>query len=237
MNEKQERILRIVRKLFDLSNGAGTQEEAQSAAMKARALLSEYSLSMSDVELQAAVEELSCGERQQPLTTPHVPSWVKILFGGVRRGFGVEGIFTWLGEKRAVTFVGVEPDLSLASYTFGFLYRVGKRAPGMQKKRERQKNQWRMGFAYALLSRFNEYQHHEQSGQEMALMPMKYDLARDYIADRYPDLVKSVPVKKVRPTKAYQAGYTEGRRVQWGQPVGGGGDAAPMLEGGSHAQG
>lgn len=229
MNEKQERILRIVRKLFDLSNGAGTQEEAQSAAMKARALLSEYSLSMPDVEWQAMADELSCEERTQPLTTPHVPSWVKILFRGVCRGFGVEGFHGWAGEKRAATFVGVDPDVSLASYTFGFLYRVGKRAPGMQKKRERQRNQWRMGFAYALYSRLNEYQHHEQSRQEMALMPVKHDLARDYIASKYPNLVAGTPIKKVRPTKAYQAGYAEGLRVQWGQPVEGGGDAAPML--------
>ncbi len=121
MNENQERIIRIVRKLFDLSSGAGTPEEAQSAAMKARRLLSEYSLSLSDVELQKAARELSCSERRQTLTTIYAPSWVKILFGGVRRGFGVEGFFAHVGAKRAVTFVGVEPDLSLASYTFEYL--------------------------------------------------------------------------------------------------------------------
>jgi hypothetical protein len=237
MNEKQERILRIVRKLFDLSNGAGTQEEAQSAAMKARSLLSEYSLSMSDVELQAAAEELSCDERTQPLTTTYAPSWVKILFAGVCRGFGVEGFFAGIGEKSAVTFVGVEPDLSLASYTFLFLYRIGKRAAGMQKKRERQKNQWRAGFANALFFRFLNYQLHEQSKQETALVPVKNEIIRSYISSNHPNLVEMAPAAKSRHTKAYAAGFAEGRRVQWGQPVGTGGDAAPMLEGGSHAQG
>ncbi len=230
MSEKQERILRVVRKLFDLANGAGTPEEAQSAAMKARRLLSEYSLSMSDVELQAAAEELACGERRQPLTTTYAPSWVKVLFGGVRMGFGVEGFFTWAGKKSAVTFVGVEPDLSLAAYTFEYLYRVGKSCPGMQKKRERQRNQWRMGFVTALAYRFSEYQHQEQSRQEVALVPIKNRLAKSYIASKYPALVKMAPVNKVRTTKAYQAGFAEGQRVQWGTPVGTEGGVAPMLE-------
>lgn len=229
MNAEQERILRIVRKLFDLSNGAGTQEEAESAAIKARKLLSEYSLAMSDVELQAAAESLSCSEHRQPLTTRYAPSWVKLLFGGVRMGFGVEGFFSSADERDAVIFVGVEPDVSLASYTFGYLYRIGKSCPGMRKKKERQKNQWRMGFATALCWRLRAYQDNEQSRQEKALVPVKDRISKDYIASRYPDLVKMAPVKKVRTTKAYQAGYEEGRRVQWGKPVGSNGHSTPML--------
>ena len=230
MNAEQERVLRLVRKLFDLSNGAGTQEEAQSAAVKARQLLSEYSLTMSDVEIQAAAESLSGSEHEQPLTTKHAPSWVKILFGGVRTGFGVEGFFNSADERKTVIFVGVEPDVSLASYTFGYLYRIGKSCPGMRKKKERQKNQWRMGFATALYWRLRAYQENEQSKQEMALVPIKGRISKSYIASKYPDLVKMAPVNKVRTTtKAYQAGYEEGRRVQFGKPVGS--NATPMMLG------
>lgn len=229
MNAEQERILRIVRKLFDLSNGAGTQEEAESAAIKARKLLSEYSLAMSDVELQAAADSLPCSEHRQPLATKHAPSWVKLLFGGVRMGFGVEGFFSSAGDRNSVVLVGVEPDVSLASYTFGYLYRVGKSCPGMNKNKERQKNQWRMGFATALVWRFRIYQDNEQTNQEKALVPVKNKIAKGYIESRYPDLVKMAPVKTVRTTKAYRAGFEEGQRVRWGKPVGGTGNVTPML--------
>jgi hypothetical protein len=198
--------------------------------MKARELLSEYSLTMSDVELQASKKSLLCRERRQSLATSHAPSWVKLLFGGVRTGFGVEGFFSRVNDRRCIVFVGVEPDVSLASYTFDFLYRVGKSCPGMHKKKERQKNQWRMGFATALAGRLRAYQSNEQSKQEKALVPVKSKITESYIESKYPDLVKMAPVKKVRPTKAYQAGLEEGRRVQWGKPVGSNDNATPMLE-------
>lgn len=231
MNQAQDRIIRIARKLFALAAKAGTQEEAHSAAMKARALLSEYSLSMSDVELAQLEAEMECREERRTLTTAYTPSWVKTLFSGVRRGFGCGGFFSFehcknYQTRSAVVFVGVEPDVSLAAFTFDYLYRVGKRCPGMAKKKEKQKNQWRMGFAVALANRLMEYQRQEQTAQENALVPVKDGLITSYVETRYPDLVPSRPIAKTRRvTKAFHAGFVHGSTIALNTPVGGAGKA------------
>lgn len=226
MNQTQDRIIRVARKLFALAAKAGTQEEAHRAAMKARELLSEYSLTMSDVDMAQAEAEMKCREERQTLTTTYTPSWVKNLFCAVRRGFGCDGFLsstlTATTQARSViVFLGVEPDVSLASFTFEYLYRIGKRAPGMAGKKEKQKNQWRRGFAVALYSRLVQ---HEETPQEKALVPIKHTLIGQYKALRHPDLVPALPPAKIdRVTKAFQAGYAHGKAVPMHTPVAGAG--------------
>ncbi len=223
MTEAQNRIIRLARKLFALAEKAGSAEEAHSAAMKARTLLSEHSLTMSDVEISNVEESLECREESHTLTTSHAPSWVKILFGGVRRGFGCDGFFsrtynTETQTARSTTvFVGVEPDVSLALFTFTYLYRIGKRAPGMYKKKEKQKTQWRMGFAVAINKRLQRY---EQTSQEKALVPIKEGLVKQYMAIIHPGLVPMLPPKFKRESAAFIAGYNHGRNVSLDTPVG-----------------
>jgi hypothetical protein len=224
MNQAQDRIIRIARKLFALAAKSGTYEEAHSAAMKARALLSEYHLSMTDVELASAEAEMECREERRTLTTPHIPSWVKVLFGGVRRGFGCDGFLSmdmpnWQ-TRGAVVFIGVEPDLSLAAFTFDYLYRVGKRCPGMAKKKERAKNQWRMGFAMALSDRLKRHQSQALTAQENALVPVKESLIAGYMERVHPDLVAARPAAKPRRvTNAFRAGFVHGRTIALNTPI------------------
>jgi hypothetical protein len=231
MTDAQERIIRIARKLFALAAKAGTQEEAESAAMKARALLSEYSLQISEVELRQIETDMHCLEKEQRLTTTYVPSWVKTLFQGILQGFVVKGFFTAdrYSSKMTVTFAGVEPDVSLASFTFDYLYRVGKACRGLKTKKEKQRNQWRMGFATALLHRFFRYQRHEQVHQERTLAPVKMNLVEQHMAVAYPDLKLMRPPGKVRETKAFCSGFEVGTSVKWGTPVGGESKRPEML--------
>lgn len=191
--------------------------------MKARALLSEYSIQISEVGLQQIKTDMQCQEKEQKLTTTYVPSWVKTLFQGIVQGFVVKGFFTddRYSSKMAVIFAGVEPDVSLASFTFEYLYRVGKTCRGLKTKKEKQRNQWRMGFATALLHRFYRYQRYEQVQQETTLAPVKMDLIEQYMAVAHPDLKSMRPPEKVRKTKAYCSGFEVGTSVKWGTPVGG----------------
>lgn len=233
MNQAQERIVRLAHKLFALAAKAGTQEEAHSAAMKARALLSEYSLSMSDVDLARAEAEMECREESRTLTTSYTPSWVKVLFSAVRRGFDCGGFYSYEcavsnRTHSVMVFVGVEPDISLASFTFEYLYRIGKRCPRMEKRTEKQKNQWRMGFAVALSHRLVRYRRLELSAQENALVPVKEGMINNYIGSRYPELVPArPPAKQRRSTKAFQAGFVHGFGIPLNTPVSGTGK--PLL--------
>jgi len=218
MNEERQRIIERVQKLFALAAQNDSPEEAQLAAMRAQELLHKHDLSLSEVEIQREGSSV-CGEQHIQLKQRKTPTWVKFLHSTVGEGFGVENFRGLRLLDTLFIYIGVEPDVTIAKQVFEYLYNFIK-TYNLRGKSPTQRNQWRMGFIYAVHTCLEEH-NKKKSGDahSCGLMLAKEHITQDYIAKKYNDVKKGRKLPETKISRSFHEGVAVGMTTPINRPI------------------
>lgn len=164
-----EAIISRIRKLLALS-GSPNEHEAALAAAKAQELLSQYNLTLSEID----IKQSGVTSSEVKITT-RTPLWVWELSSGVASSFDC-GVYK-KGDK--VVFIGMEKDSEVASWMFKYLYEtVFKCATeyisNLSGDKPLARKSFSVGMAYRLTARLKERKTTlDQETGQFALVPVK----------------------------------------------------------------
>jgi len=213
MNEERQRIIERVQKLFALAEQKDSPEEARLAAMRAQELLQKYDLSLSEVEIKQEGSSL-CGEQRVTLNGGNRPTWTRFLHSTVGDGFGVSCLSGRSLSGAVLVFIGVEPDVTIAKQTFQYLYNFIL-SYDLRGKSKKQKNEWCMGFIYAVNERFEEQKKEMSSSPHVTSLV----LAKEQIAQEYIDQTYKVKTGRKLPGTEISRSFHEGVAVGKATPI------------------
>lgn len=222
MDAKQEEIIRKVQKLFRLAEKAGSDAEAQAAALRAREILGKYNLSLQDVE---GFTDEECSEHSVVIKKDYIPSYVKLLMRAINTLFQCHCIVASeygesFSQRKRITFIGVGPDAILACQTYDYLSWFGKKQAKKRGYTARQTSEYLYWFSASVSARASEMMNNLHAvPQENSLVPLKDSAISDYERRHYGDLREMAPVKKRRLGRFGQQGITDGRNVSLDRPV------------------
>lgn len=221
MNKQVEKIkiLAKVKKLFELANNAGSDFEAESAALKARELLKKYDLDYNDI---ISLKDETCHENKTVLKTNYMPTYIRYLGTAIqflytcRYFWGNEISSTNKSNHKHITFIGIEPDLSLAVFTFQFLNTYALRKAKDYKFKGKQKNDYLKGFSISIYNRFEEIalhkQENEEKGQELCII--KDDIISRYMSKEHGGIKIAKNSPKQVWSEELSLGAKDGRDVE-----------------------
>lgn len=112
-------IIDKIRKLFALSEGAGTEQEAAAALAKAKELMLKYALTMAEV----AMEKETVGTTERVIGQMRAPRWKRDLAHVISYHFFCS-LLSRRGLYRSVIFVGVGKDCEVAGFVFDYASRT-----------------------------------------------------------------------------------------------------------------
>ena len=218
MHEERQRIIERVQKLFALAAQNDSPEEAQLAATLAQELLQKYDLSLSEVEIQREGSSL-CGEQHIQLKKRKTPTWIKFLHSTVAEGFGVDCFRGLRLLDTLLIYIGVEPDVTIAKQVFEYLYNFIK-TYNLKGKSQTQRNQWRMGFIYAVNSRFIEQNKRKtEDTHSYGLMLAKEQITKEYISKKYNDAKKGRKLPETKISRSFHEGVAVGMATPINRPI------------------
>jgi hypothetical protein len=113
-DEKLEKVLDKVKKLFALAGNNPSEAEAQAAAMRAQELIAKYNLTITDEDEKLEITKSS-------FVTGVDKSWKYNLASVIENNFRVKSY--WI-DKRKVVFYGYKQDTEVAKEVFQYLFRV-----------------------------------------------------------------------------------------------------------------
>lgn len=220
MDAELKRIIKKIQKLYRLAANAGSEEEAQNAAMHARKMLEKYDLTLSDVE---GFTEESCAEEHFIIKNRYLPAHINLLANAMALLFQCQ-VIVWRNyrlnkNRQAVVFIGVGADAIVASQTLEFLLQFAT-----QKARERgiirsYRNDYFYGFAHAVLTRVLKMRKNPDSAQENALVPLKNQAIDEYMGRNHPNLQNGKELRERKASFATLAGARDGQKASLDRPV------------------
>jgi hypothetical protein len=218
MNEERQRIIERVRKLFALAEQKDSPEEAQLAALRAQELLQKYDLSLSEVEITREGSSI-CSEQHIQLKKRKTPTWIKFLHSSVAEGFGVEPFRGLRLLDSLLIYIGVEPDVTIAKQVSEYLVHFIE-SYDLSGKTASQKNQWRMGFIYAVHSRLVEQNRKKSdNAHSYGLMLAKEQITKEYIAKKYDGVKKGRKLPKTKISRSFHEGVAVGMTTPIKRPI------------------
>jgi hypothetical protein len=128
-NRTLNEVKSLLQKLQRFSPRNCTQQEFETASLKARRLLEEYQLSMADIAAHKSGEELE--EQSVDLQRKRVPCWQNQLAVNIAYGFQCTVIESKAAGTTYLKFLGHVSDVEVAKYFYTMLARL---LPGMAKK-------------------------------------------------------------------------------------------------------
>lgn len=225
MDAKHEEIIRKVQKLFRLAEKAGTDAEAQAAAMRAREIMAQYNINLADA--QNFTDE-DCHEEEIIIKANYLPRHYLMLIIAMEKLFGVEALiskklvltkekYLW---RKTISFIGVGADAIVACQTCDFLMEYAKRRAREMRLTGVRKTDFLYGFALSISDRAaDEQKKAAEVPQENALVPVKKGAIDAYITRKY----QKVEVQKGRHVHSFteytQHGYEVGKRAPLDRPV------------------
>ncbi len=217
----KEEVLAKVRKLFELSTSSN-ENEAASAASKARELLSRYNLSVADLPTEEMRSVISATEASLEVGRI-LKNWVKGLLIHVAQGFDCEHI---IRRRRAadpvLTFIGTSADAEVAVHTFVFLHRelnrfADKALPRL-KRENRGWNSTSLRYAYldGAVRRIGERLREEtrafkdaERNDCQALVLAKKQMISSYMAKTFSQIRTEYARRRMVSIHAFEKGYED----------------------------
>lgn len=219
MTPEQESIVRKVQKLLALSERAGSDYEAASAAAQARKMMQEYGLSMTDVE---SITSEDCREQTLTMRDRYLASHCKLLQSAVCEGYGVESFlqYTWRNGRRTVlmVFVGIIPDVIIAAQIFSFLDGYVRRRTRQHKFTGNRAAAYKSAFCISVYRRLQRSVQTD-TPQEHALVLVKDAAVKNYIQQKHGNLEPVKPAKVAYDRIASALGHADGNAVSLDRPV------------------
>ena len=217
MDKSKQDILILIRKLFamaDKSRGC-TVHEAELAMDKAKKLMAEHNLSVSEVEL----EDMKTGKAQTANTVATsrrgLKIWERILASACSNLFEV-GFYSDRSYGTDLThlhFYGCEVDVALACEAYTLLRKLAQlSAKYLENFGDR--NQWRLGFVHAIAQRAKAQVTEltaQQQSKNTGLMIVKNQLVKKMASD-IGIVSKPMNVRARVASDAYSAGYAKGQK-------------------------
>jgi hypothetical protein len=124
-----EKIIQTIRKVLELSKNNPSEEEAQSAALKAQELLAKYHIDMKEVE-DIDLDALESIEEVR-VDIP-AKKWKYRLAQIVADNFRCKHFYV---GKHTLVFYGHKTDADIAAETFKYLFNIGNRLAGREVDR------------------------------------------------------------------------------------------------------
>lgn len=118
---EQEKIIKTIKKVLELSKNNPSEEEAKSAVLKAQALLAKYHIDMKDVE---AIDNETLDAIGEVKVSVPAKKWKYKLAKIVANNFRCKNFYY---GKGTVVFYGHESDANVAADTFKYLFSVGNK--------------------------------------------------------------------------------------------------------------
>ena len=112
-----EKALDKIKKCLALSRSSNSNE-ASIALKQAYALMKKYNLDSEQVELSCVKEYKTVGANAQ-----QAPRWYWSLCDCIEQVFGVKSIHQMSKDKDSTVFIGIMPNVQIASYIFEVVYR------------------------------------------------------------------------------------------------------------------
>lgn len=236
MNAKHEEIIRKVQKLFRLAEKAGTDAEAQAAVMRAREIMAQYNISLS--EAQNFTDD-DCHEEEIIIKANYLPRHYLMLIIAMKNLYGVESL---VGKKfvitkgkflcrKTISFIGVGADAIVACQTCDFLMEYAKRRAREMHLTGVRKNDFLYGFALSIAHRAEDAQEKAaEVPQENALVPVKKGAIGGYIARKYSKIGEHKGRHEHSFTADTRCGYEAGKVAPLDRPVEGGNRPAALEE-------
>jgi hypothetical protein len=223
----KDEVLSKVQKLFELANSPN-ENEAASAASKARELLSLYNLSIADLPTDDLKNVIAATEKSVGVGKV-LRNWVKGLLIHVAEGFECEHVIRRRqGCAPLLTFIGTHADAEVALYTFQFLYRelntFADRAIPLLKRENRNWSTASLRYAYLdgavkrIGEKFREQTRSvrvaEQNGcKELVLA--KEHMIRNYMASAFASIKMEYGRRRCVSVKAFQKGYSDAAGISF----------------------
>lgn len=219
--EEQKKIIERIRKLLQLLRSSN-EHEAAAAAAKAQELLSEYNLSMDSIKPGQQSAELRAS-RAYKKTRQRLETWAFRLASGVASAFDCK--YYHDPDVGETVFVGCEPDPTIASWTYGYLYKTllafassYMRGPARRLRSTKSKTTARHSYllgAVLVISQRLEAQKRVTPITPGALVPFK----EAAISRAMPELVdKPSPKLKTR-DRDFEAGMDAARAIWLSKPI------------------
>ncbi|BCS55168.1 DUF2786 domain-containing protein [Geobacter sp. SVR] len=218
--KNREAIIDKIRKLLRLANSSN-EHEAALAAARAQELLAKHNLDEAELTEREIPKEAGVASVDNVVKKP--ASWVYLLASAVAGAFDCKYFHSPYHGR--VSFVGVDLDHEVASFTFGYLYRTINRlaAEFMGKSQQRRltaKGKKKVRLSYCLgcthiVSQKLREQHERTPITTTALVPIKEALIKQRMADF--GIVETDLDEDNLSDRAYWAGRRDGAGIDHGR--------------------
>ena len=229
MDAKHEEVIRKVQKLFRLAEKAGTDNEAQAAVMRAREIMAQYNISLS--EAQDFTDD-DCHEEDIIIKADYLPRHYLMLIIAMTKLYGVHPLLYkklvprkagTLLRRQVISFIGVGADAIVARQTCEFLMEYAKRRTREMRLSGVRKNDFLYGFALSISHRAEAAQEKAAKvPQENALVPVKKGAIDGYITRKYSKIKEHKGRHEHSFTADTRRGYEAGKEAPLDRPVEGG---------------
>lgn len=219
MAKSKEEIMELCRKLFNLGDTTrgATIHEAEAAMDRAKKLMAEYNLSMSDIEVEDLKADVgAAGGEQDAIVKKGFKAWEVFLLHAMMDLFNV-GSYTHRGNygktHKTARFYGSIIDVALAVETYKVLHKTAQLSAKYLKSTA-ERNSWRLGFAKALKERAAREAELDAAQQIKcnALMVVKQQIVTAMEAKMHLRPGKPMRHQRVH-GDAYDAGYSKGKQT------------------------
>lgn len=220
-SEEKTKILERIRKLLRLSRSSN-EYEAAAAAAKAQELLSEHNLSMDSIPSEEHAVKMRAS-RAHKKTRQRLETWAYGLASRVADAFDCK--YYHDPDVGETVFVGCEPDPTVCSWTYGYLYKTllalaseYLSGPARRLRSTKSKSAARLSFllgAVMVVSRRLDTQKRTTPITPGALVPFKEAA-----------IIRAMPAVLTKPTQKpkirdrdFEAGMDAGNAVPLSKPI------------------
>lgn len=232
LDERNDKILRKVKRLLALSENNPNEEEAQSAFVMAQRLMIDNDLSMSEIKISPGQERKI--DRGKVTIHKKLFWWERKLAGIMSENFRVKHYLNWMkpsgsNRKDAIYFMGFESDVKLAKemyllayeailhYSKKYVDNYYEERIGLYRERKitmQVKNSYMVGFLEGLKSKFDK-QIEEMKAEANALMVLVPKEVEEKYNEEITGKASPYRIPTVEEAQAYQKGYEDGNHIDY----------------------
>ncbi|MCF3941588.1 DUF2786 domain-containing protein [Oceanobacillus alkalisoli] len=231
VDERNEKVIRRVKRLLALSENNPNEEEAQSAFVMAQRIMLENDLSISEIDIDADNQRQV--ESGQVTIHKKLYWWERKLANIMAGNFRVKNFINWKRQqtsnrKSAICFMGYESDVNLAKEMYLLAYEailhysnkyVEDYYMDHSINRKRRitiavKNSYMRGFLEGLESKFDD-QIEELRSEGNTLMVLIPKEVEEKFAEEITGKAVPFRVPSVEENHAYHQGYEDGNLIDY----------------------
>lgn len=150
---ERTKILDRIKKILALANGTSFEGEANTAMKMAQSYMTQYGLSMTDIEIGEALDEEIISE---PVDRKNPNNWEWLLGLAVATVTDTKAYISHLSQGKVLKFIGYKSDVDFAKVLYSVLYVAIKTASYSKFGREKEDRNMRLSFRVGCAVRLDE---------------------------------------------------------------------------------